>query len=273
MAAAAAIFIIRSLRAFEAENRQRIRQLQDAQQAERDHLESLRGELFQRTVRVQEAERKRIAMDLHDGTGQTLTALGVGLSALSHTIEIDRQRAINQALQLQKIAATGLDELRLMVGGLHPPQLDDLGLGSAIRTLGREVNTRSGITVKVINQMTGIELAPELRLVLYRIVQEALTNVERHSNARQTMIRLAILDGQVLMEINDDGKGFDYNATMNTCEQCSCLGLLGMIERAALVGGSCEIQSSPGKGTRVSIRAPLQLEEVSHAGNPPAAGG
>jgi signal transduction histidine kinase len=264
MAALAAVFIIRSLRAFEVEKGLQIVQLQEAQRAERQRLEDLRAELFQRTVRAQEAERKRIAMELHDDTGQTLTALGVGLSALTKNIEIDPQRAINQALQLKQMATTGLDDLRNMVSGLHPPQLDDLGLVSAIRSHAREVSNHSGITVKVINQMQGIELASELRLVLFRIVQEALTNVVRHSQATQVMLRLALSEGQILVEIIDDGIGFEYEAMMISGHQSCCLGLLGMVERASLVNGVCEIQSTPGKGTGVCVRAPVQLEEVAH---------
>jgi signal transduction histidine kinase len=260
----AAIFIVRSLRAFEVENKQRIQQLQEAQLAERTRLETLRGELFQRTVRAQEGERQRLARDLHDGIGQTLTALGLGLRGLVDTINVDPSRAAQQASQLQELATGGLDELGRMVVGLHPPQLDDLGLVAAIRSLGRDVSEHSDLSVRVINEMQGYEVPADKRVVLFRIVQEALTNAVRHAQASEVEIRLMRHDNQVDIEVRDNGQGFDYKL-VNLDSRHPKLGLLGMAERAALIGGTFEVKSKPGAGTLIQIGVPIQVQENEYA--------
>ncbi len=263
MAMLAAVFIIRSLRAFEAENRQRIEQLQASQLAEQRNLENLRGELFQRTVRAQEAERQRIARELHDGIGQTLTALGLGIRGLVDKMEKDAPQVTTQAKQLQEIATSGLDELRHMVNGLHPPHLDDLGFVSAIRALGREVNEMTGLNIIIENEMHGIRLSPEVRVVLFRIVQEALTNIVRHAHASQATIRIAYEEDHISLSILDDGQGFD-SMIVNQDRRHPKLGLLGMAERASSIGGTCQVQSSVGGGTLVRVQAPLSIHESPH---------
>jgi signal transduction histidine kinase len=263
-AAVAAIFIIRSLRAFEVENKEHIQQLQVAQLAEHHRLEALRAELFQRTVRAQEVERQRIARELHDGTGQTLTALGMGLRGLVDTIAIDPTRASQHAGHLQELATGGLDDLRRMLNGLHPPQLDDLGLVSAIRSLGREVSEHSGLSVKVLNEMQGCEVPAEMRMVLFRIAQEALTNVLRHAHASEVSIRLVCDGNLVEMEVRDNGQGFD-DKMINRDPSRLNLGLLGMSERAALIGGTFLVESKPGAGTLIRISVPLRMQETGHA--------
>ena len=232
--------------------------------AERNRLVALRGELFQRTVRAQEAERQRLARDLHDSTGQTLTALGLGLRGLADTIMIDPSRAAQQAIQLQELATGGLDDLRRMVAGLHPPQLDDLGLVAAIRSLGREVSEHSDLSVKVLNEMKGHEVPADMRVVLFRIVQEALTNVVRHAQASEVEIRLMCHGDQVKMEVRDNGQGFDEKL-VNLDSRHPKLGLLGMAERAALIGGTFQVQSKPGAGTCIQIGVPLKIQENERA--------
>lgn len=264
MAVVAAVFIIHSLRAFEVENKQHIQQLQEAQLTGHIRLEALRSELFQRTVRAQEAERQRLARDLHDSTGQTLTALGLGLRGLADTITVDPSRATQQAIQLQELATGGLDDLRRMVAGLHPPQLDDLGLVAAIRSLGREVGERNELSVKVLNEMQGYEVHEEMRVVLFRIVQEALTNVVRHAQASEVVIRLECQNNQVNIEVRDNGQGFD-DKLVNLDSRHPKLGLLGMAERAALIGGTFQVQSKPGTGTLIQIGVPLPIQENERA--------
>jgi two-component system sensor histidine kinase UhpB len=263
MATIAAIFIIRSLRAFEVEHSQRVQRLQEAQLSERRNLESLRAELFQRTVRAQEKERQRVARELHDGIGQTLTALGMGIRGLLDTMEKDPPRATRQARQLQELATDGLDDLRHMVSGLHPPQLDDLGLVSALRSLGREVSELGDLSVNVVNEMHGRKLSPEVRVVLFRIVQEALTNVVRHAQASEVNVHLSCDGDQILLEIRDNGEGFDEKAVYQDARHPT-LGLLGMAERAALIGGTCQVQSKPGEGTLVRVQAPFPIPEGKH---------
>ncbi len=253
MATMAAVFIIRSLRSFGVENLRQINALREAQQAERQRLEETRSELLHRTVKAQESERQRIARELHDETGQTLTALGMGLRGLSETIGFDPERAAKQASQLEAVAMSGIDELQNMVAGLHPSQLDDLGLLAALRWYANQVSTRYGLKVEVISLGPPPELEPEERTVLFRIAQEALSNVVRHADATRAEVRLVHSPEQVCLIVEDNGQGFDVDDSLSNDQVRPCWGLLGMIERATLAGGSCRITSEPGKGTRVEV--------------------
>jgi signal transduction histidine kinase len=258
MASVAAIFIIDSLRIFEFENRRRIDLLREEQLAERHRLEATRAELLHRTVKAQESERQRIARELHDETGQTLTALGMGLRGLTDTIPNNPQRATQQAKQLEQLAVTGVEELQRLVGGLHPPQLDDLGLLAALRWYAGEIQNRYGLAVKVTSQGEPYELSPEIRIVMFRISQEAITNVIRHANAQQASICLEYDRDQVNLYLEDDGQGFDVESTLRDVSEKPCWGLLGLLERASLVGGECQINSRPGAGTLILVNVPLE---------------
>ena len=211
-----------------------------------------------RTVKAQESERQRIARELHDETGQTLTALGMGLRGLSDTIPNNPQRAAQQAKQLELLAGTGLEELQRLVGGLHPPQLDDLGLIAALRWYAAEIQNRFGLAVKVTTQGDPCDLPPEIRVVLFRISQEAITNVVRHANAQQASICVEYDRDQVSLYLEDDGQGFDVENTLRSGSEKPCWGLLGLLERASLVGGECQIKSRIGAGTLIIVNVPLE---------------
>ena len=259
MACMAAIFIIRSLRAFEVENQRQINALRESQQAERQRLENLRAELLHRTVEAQEAERQRIASELHDETGQTLTALALGLRAIRQTIDGNPPRAVLQATHLETLATDGLNELQHLVTDLHPPQLDDLGLLAALRWYAGEIKSRYGLPVNIISNEHERNIPPNLRVVLFRIAQEAITNVVRHASANQVELSLSITKTRANLVVEDDGMGFDVK-TMLAWGGRPCWGLLGMMERATLVGGTCQIDSRPGKGTRVDVSVEIPQE-------------
>ncbi len=258
VATMAAIFITRSLRAFEVESNRRIDELRQAQVAEQQRLEALKAELLHKTVIAQESERQRIARELHDETGQTLTALGMGLRGISETIMSNRNRAIEQASQLEKLATEGVEELQRLVSGLHPPQLDDLGLLAAIRWYANDVSAHSGIPINITNQGNKPNISSDVRAVLFRIAQEAITNVIRHANATRIDIRLDYAPDDIYLRIEDNGQGFNIEAVLKKKPGSSTAwGLLGMSERASLVGGTCNIFSHPGKGTLIEINVPL----------------
>jgi signal transduction histidine kinase len=253
MACFAAIFIIRSMRAFEVENRRRIDALREAQLEERRRLEAVREELLHRTVKAQEAERQRIARELHDETGQSLTALGMGLRGLSQTIPTNSERAVQQAQHLEKMAVHSLQDLQRLVTGLHPPQLDDLGLMAALRWYAGEVTRNYGLPVTLNGVENGLKLTPDERVVFFRIAQEAITNIIRHADATQASILLESSVQGVRLVIEDNGKGFNVGGVLDQGSLSPHWGLLGMIERAALVGGTCKITSSVGQGTCVEV--------------------
>lgn len=255
-AGVAAVFIVRSLRSFDEDNRRRIEALREAGFAERRRLEELRGEMLHSTIQAQEAERRRIARELHDETGQTLTALGLGLRGLSATILVDELRAVQQGQKLELLAKDGISQLQHVITGLRPPQLDELGLPAALRWYAGEVKTASNVQVGIQCQGPSAKLSADERATLFRIAQEAVNNVVRHSEASQASITLNCSEDTILMVIEDNGCGFDVDIVLKG-QKRQCWGLLGMKERAALIGGTCEITSRRGKGTRVAVRAPL----------------
>jgi signal transduction histidine kinase len=254
----AAIFIIRSLRAFEVESNRRINDLRDAQLAEQQRLDELRAELLHRTVIAQEAERQRIARELHDETGQTLTALGMGLRGMSEMILTNRNRAIEQANLLEKLAMHGVEELQRMVAGLHPPQLDDLGLLAALRWYAIDTSSRFGIRINIVNHGIKPSLSSDVRAVVFRIAQEAITNVVRHANASLIDLQLDYSSDNIYLRVEDNGQGFNTDEVLKKKPgKPTAWGLLGMVERASLVGGTCNILSHPGKGTLVEVNVPI----------------
>lgn len=273
MACLAAIFIIRSLRAFEEENRRQIEALREAQLIERRRLEETRAELLHRTVRAQESERQRIARELHDETGQTLTAIGLGLRGLSETLRANPQRAVQQAHQLELLAVNGLEELQRLISGLHPPQLDDLGLLAALRWYANQISQHYNLPVHITSQGAIGDLPDDVRVVFFRVAQEALNNVVRHANATHVSIQLIGAPDRLTLQIKDDGKGFDASAISKKFDQNrSHWGLLGMFERAALIGAECHIDSEPGKGTCVKLSWNREMVEVANETDTPVAG-
>jgi signal transduction histidine kinase len=260
----AAVFIIRSLRAFEVESNQRINELRDAQLAEQQRLEEMRAELLHRTVLAQESERQRIARELHDETGQTLTALGMGLRGMSEMISTNRNRAIEQANQLEKLAMDGVEGLQRMVAGLHPPQLDDLGLLAALRWYVNDIRMRSGITINLLSHGSKPMLSSDVRSVVFRIAQEAVTNVVRHADASKIDIQLDYSTDNIYLRVEDDGQGFITDEILKKKPgKPTAWGLLGMVERASLVGGTCNIYSHPGKGTLIEVNVPIIGEALN----------
>ncbi len=253
MAVLIAIFMIRSLRSFEVENQQQLEELREAQLAERRRLSEIRAELLRHTVRAQEFERQRIARELHDQTGQHLTALGMGLRALEDNIATNPQKAIQQAHQLEKFATDGIQDLQHVITGLRPPQLDELGLLAALRWMANDFSQQYHLPIEVTNQGNRIELPDDARIVFFRIAQEALINVVRHANASCARIHLENLDPKITLSIEDDGEGFNADIALHTDQKYPSWGLLGMVERSVLVGADLEIDSSPGKGTRITV--------------------
>lgn len=256
-AAVAAIFVIRFLRAFEVERREQIAQLQAARLREAEEREALRGEMLGRVVAAQEAERQRIARELHDETGQALTAAGLGLRGIAAQVPQNPDRAVNNLHQLEKMVSGALNELQRLIADLRPSHLDDLGLAATMRWWAEEVENRGSIKINVSVTGDEKELAPPVRLALFRVTQEALTNTVKHSEATQADVELIFQDDFVSVVVTDNGRGFDYNKAIYDSVHRSW-GLFGMRERAALLGGQVRIDSKPGAGTMVAITIPYQ---------------
>lgn len=258
----AAIFIIRVLRSFEVETRRRIAGLQTAQLEEAQRREVLRGEMLRRIVAAQEAERQRIARELHDETGQALTAIGLGLRGVASSMHSDGNKSSNNLRQLEQLVEHSLMELQRLIGDLRPSHLDDLGLGAALRWYAGEIEKRLPLEVDVAVRDEKQELTTEVKTTLFRITQEALTNVIKHSAANQAKVKLDYQTDGVRMEVIDDGVGFDQTVMQSAARPS--WGLIGMQERASLLGGTFEVITYPGAGTRVNVYIPYssQSEEI-----------
>jgi signal transduction histidine kinase len=250
----AAYFIIRVLRSFEEETRRRIAELQAARLEESQRREALRGEMLRRIVAAQESERQRIARELHDETGQALTALGLGLRGISSSIGHDVEKASENINQLQRLVDHSLQELQRLIADLRPSHLDDLGLGAALRWYGGEIEKRLPLRVKVSVRDEKVDLSTEMKTTLFRIAQEALTNVIKHAAADQANVSLVYESKGVHLNIADDGVGFNQEASK--LSKRPSWGLIGMQERTKLLGGKFEIFSLPNAGTRVEVYIP-----------------
>lgn len=233
----------------------------------------LRGELLHRVVSAQEAERKRIARELHDGTGQTLTALGLGLAAASERLDSDPAAVRKQLADMKQMNAQVLQELHHVISDLRPSILDNLGLIPALRGHISTFETRTGIQSQLLVQGKGTRLKPEVETTIFRIVQESLTNVIRHSAARGVLVQLVFGESGVELSIQDDGRGFDVARALAGEDGRAAWGLLGIQERASLVGGTAELDSAPGQGTTVRVSVPHPFKEADHGNsNSPVAG-
>lgn len=284
-AALMAFFVIRALRAFELESRERRlatqrealaiqeqarieteqlnEQLQTAMQ-DLSHLyeelqarESLGRELLHQVVTAQEHERQRIARELHDTTGQTLTALGLGFAAASESVRINPELASRQLRELKKMTMQSLDDLRDLIGNLRPSVLDDLGLVPALQQQVREFTNRTGIAAELNLKGQRRRVQPEVETIVFRIAQEALTNVVRHAAATHVMLELDFQPEALHLAIQDNGHGFEPLQVLSPHAQRRSWGLLGMQERVSLVGGQYELQSCPGAGTTIRVMIPL----------------
>lgn len=250
----AAYFIIRVLRSFEVETRRRIADLQAARLEEAQRREAMRGEMLKRIVAAQESERQRIARELHDETGQALTAIGLGLRGIATTIQDNGDRSIGNLRQLEELVANSLVELQRLIADLRPSHLDDLGLGATLRWYSGEIEKRLPLKVKVSVANERFDLSTELKTTLFRITQEALTNVIKHADANNVKVDLIYEYKGVQLEVVDDGVGFEPGAIQTTHRPS--WGLIGMQERATLMGGNFEIRSYPGAGTRIEVYIP-----------------
>jgi signal transduction histidine kinase len=224
---------------------------------ERKRTEESRTRLIERVMSAQEEERRRIARELHDETGQSLTSLLVRLRLIEDTRTF--KKAKTQVNQLRHITVQILDNLRRLARGLHPSILDDLGLAVALTRYATDYAQSHGITVNVrTDGLDSSRLTSSVETALYRIMQEALTNIARHAAAKTVRISLTRQPLGVHMIVEDDGCGFDVETMLRTSTISGHLGLFGMCERAMFLGGSVTIDSKRGKGTTISVQIPLE---------------
>jgi PAS domain S-box-containing protein len=219
--------------------------------------ESLHSHLLDKIMTAQEDERRRISRELHDEIGQSLTSLLVGLRAAEE--DLGKGGISRRVRDLRKITGNTLQEVQRLARGLRPSVLDDFGLEEAIARYAADFTSMYGLQVDVA-QDGGISdrLPPAVETALYRIVQEALTNVGKYAKATTVSILLQRHPDQVQLIVEDDGQGFDAQVILQRPLAGAHLGLHGMRERAALLNGSISIESSPGTGTTIYVNIPLK---------------
>ena len=255
----AAVFVIRFLRAFQVESDHKIAELQEARLHEARQREELRSELFRKVVAAQESERQRIARDLHDETGQSLTAIGMGLRGLADELKDKRQ---NDTLsELQSLTSDSLRELERIISDLRPAHLDDLGLSATLRWYSARLHELASLLIRVDIEGDEPALDDAVKITIFRIVQESLNNIIKHSHATNVNIKIHYRENEAHILVRDNGMGFDMDSVQGRIGRAS-LGLAGMEERAMLMGGEVQIHSRPNYGTEVEARIPYHIIKV-----------
>lgn len=215
-----------------------------------ERLEHERATSSARALLAQETERRRIAQELHDEVGQSMTAILLTLKRVADDAPAALRTELHEA---QEITRESLDEVRRLVRRLRPGVLDDLGLVSALTSLTEDFATHTGLQVSRRFDTDLPTLAPETELVLYRVAQESLTNVARHADAEQVVVALRHAEPGVLLTVTDDGSGIRAPR--------EGAGIRGMRERALLIGGRLDITPAPRTGTRVQLTAPVSRKQ------------
>jgi len=212
-------------------------------------------DLAARLLKAEENERKRIAHDLHDQLGQELTALKIRVETIARTTESAQTRS--QLLDVAVAAGDVLQRVREMSVDLRPPQLDSLGLAATLRAHARKLSALGKVAVHFDSRGLQGAVPAETEIMCFRVAQEALTNVMRHSGAAHAWVELALAEGALRLSVRDDGTGFDPARALERAGSGEGLGLLGMRERASLAGGTLDIRSQPAQGCTVTATFPL----------------
>jgi signal transduction histidine kinase len=207
-------------------------------------------ELSTRLVDAQETERRSISRELHDEVGQALGLLLLDAGRLSKQLASSDEKGQETVQRIKTLAERTLQEVRNIALLLRPSMLDDLGLVAAVEWYAREMSRNGEIEVEVRSENVAEDLADELKLCVYRVVQEALNNAQRHAHAKSVVVELAQTAGAIRVKIADDGSGFDAKRTRG-------MGLLGMEERVKRLGGRITVTSQPGAGTTIEAELPL----------------
>jgi two-component system sensor histidine kinase UhpB len=224
------------------------RKVQAAQDGLRDYIGAITS--------AQEEERTRLARELHDDTIQAVIALKQRVQLAQKTVKDAASR--RTLSELETLSEQTIEGLRRMTRALRPIYLEDLGLVTALEMLAREMGQNQGIEVEFRMQGEEQRLAPEIELALYRIAQEALNNVVRHAHAERATLRVEFGEKEIILEVKDEGIGFQMPTLPTDLAPEGHFGLLGIRERADLIGGRLEVQSAPGEGTRLAVRLSAQ---------------
>jgi signal transduction histidine kinase len=235
-----------------------------AQQEEAAAKNRLLGRISNHLVQAQETERRRISRELHDELGQALTALKINIDIAAHTLPEAPAPKLQRGLQeASRLAEEILESTRRLSLELRPPMLDDLGVIPALRWSLDRYEQRTGQAVYFKVNLADLALSPLLETALYRITQEALTNIARHAQANRVWVDLLKETDQLCLRVRDDGRGFDPKKHLDSAAQYDSLGLVGMRERVTTLGGTLKITSDANNGTCLEACFPLNESDQS----------
>lgn len=219
-------------------------------------LAQSRIHFLRRALTSQEEERQRITREIHDGIGQSLTSLLLGLRAMEETTT--DTRTCENAKSLRELGAGIHEELRRIVRGLRPAILDQLGLAAAVLRLVEDLRNTSGAEIELDTQeLASVRLDTELESNAYRILQEAIANAIRHASSNHIQVRVRTKEDNLELTVSDDGHGFDMSHVLQNVREG--YGILSIRERAMICGGTAELTTTAGGGTTVFARLPLQI--------------
>ena len=225
---------------------------------EHKRVEAELRQLPWRIIEAQETERLRVAREMHDGVNQVIASVKMRLHKVQSRVETLNPADREILTRCDKLLVQALEENRRIAYNLRPSDLDEFGLAAACRNFCKEIQARTNLTVNCRIAALGGRLPPAVELNLFRIVQEALTNVEKHACARTVRLRLSFRDGCIVLRIQDDGRGFTPRRSKVRRGRWRGIGLTNMRERALSLGGVCEVQSTPKKGTTISVSIPCR---------------
>jgi signal transduction histidine kinase len=234
------------------------RELNTKEELRREHNRLER--FLSQTIETQEMERQYLAHELHDESAQALVDISHEIDELIESKDSVGTENKNRLGKLRHDVETVLEGTRRFIKGLRPPLLEEMGLGPSLRALADELAAEYGIDVKVVIQDRERRISKFQEMILFRIVQEALTNARKHSQATQIWLSLAIVDDRIRLKIKDNGVGF-FQASQDKLTAEGKFGLIGMRERVKLSGGSVDMQSKVGKGTAIVVDMPIHGAE------------
>ncbi|MCX6928799.1 MAG: PAS domain S-box protein, partial [Verrucomicrobia bacterium] len=212
-------------------------------------------------IEAQEIERQRVARELHDSVNQVIASAKMRLRKVGESARLN-PAARERLLRCEELLVQALEENRRIAHNLRPTDLDALGLAEACRNFCRQFQARTGLVVKTRLARFAQRCPPATELNLFRIVQEAFNNIEKHARARTVRLQIAFRQGRLLLTIQDDGRGFDPTAVKSARWDRGGMGLTNIRERAALLGATCEVVTIPKQGTTVTVRVPAQAQRT-----------
>ncbi len=239
----------------------KLKRSRERPKAKNSELEREIEDITTRCLQAQEAERKRISRELHDNTAQSLTHLVIRLQKLDASIPNEQTDLKKTMSKLIGIAERTLEEVHEMAFQMRPAILEDLGLVETINWYISHYLGTATLTVNFASAEKEVKLPPHVEIAVLRIIQEALTNIRKYAHASEAFVKLDLVDEELLVSIEDNGEGFDVEKIMTESAEKKSLGLKGMAERTELLGGSLEIISQPGEGTKITATVPLRIRK------------